>query len=103
MKQKCEECDGWGTLDAESACDKCSGSGVNPGFVAPTNCPMCNAKISYAECETTRPFTAYSPMEGLNAWGAADMPKEAVCYSGGEYIHFRTPTEERLVRMTGIK
>lgn len=69
-------------------------------------CPICRTEIDlYAECRTAKPFTAYDPIEGLNAWSAYDVPKETVCYrEGGEYIHFRTPGEdrplERLVYMT---
>ena len=61
-----------------------------------THCPICKMKIDdYAECATAKPFTAYSPLEGLTAWGAFGVPKETVCYTGGQYIHFRTPGDER--------
>lgn len=61
-----------------------------------THCPICKTKIDdYAECRTATPFTAYDPMEGLIAWGAYSAPKETVCYTGRQYIHFRTPGDER--------
>lgn len=105
MRMRCERCNGHGTEDGETDCASCGGSGSNPGFVVPTRCPMCNLAIDiYDECKTNRPFVAQDVLDGLNAWGAASMPKETVCYSGGKYIHFRTPGSgkpyERLVLMT---
>ena len=75
---------------------------------APTHCPMCKEPIDeFAECRTAEPYMAYNPMEGLSAWGAYDVPKETVCYTGGKWIHFRTPGKdkplERLVLMTEAK
>lgn len=72
-------------------------------LVAFTHCPICNQKVDeFAECRTDKPFTAYDPMEGINAWGAFDMPKEIVCYNGGHVVHFKYPGGERLVVMTEV-
>lgn len=73
-------------------------------YVELTHCPICKAKVDcYDECDTDTPFTARDIVEGLNAWGAASVPKDVVCYAGGEFVHFRTPGLERLVRMTAAK
>lgn len=73
-------------------------------YVELTHCPVCKVKVDcYDECNTDKPFTAYDVLEGLNAWGAASVPKEVVCYTGGELIHFTTPGLHRLVRMTAVR
>lgn len=54
-----------------------------------THCPMCKEKVdSFATCRADEPFTAKEPMEGLEAWGTYDTPKELLCLDG-TYVHFR--------------
>lgn len=54
-----------------------------------THCPLCKEKIdSFATCRASEPFTAKEPVEGLEAWGTYDNPKELMCFDG-KYVHFR--------------
>ena len=65
-----------------------------------TQCPICLLPVSdYSEVRTDKPFTAYNPFEGLNAWGAYSIPKQTLCFKGGQIIHFKIGDSERLVRM----
>jgi len=66
-----------------------------------THCPICNERVdSFATCRTDEPFTSYSPIEGMRAWGAYDLRRTIVCYSGA-YCHFRFDDdgETRLVKL----
>jgi len=56
------------------------------------HCPICGKKVDdFATCDTDKPFTAFDPIEGLNAWSAYDVPKRVLCYNGGATVHFETP------------
>jgi hypothetical protein len=63
---------------------------------------MCNEKVAeYHEINTSKPFTATSPMEGLTVWGAYSAPKTLVC-NNGLFVHFifEATKEHRLVKLS---
>lgn len=70
-------------------------------ILEPTECPICNKMVDdVRSIATEKPFTAKSPMAGLNVWGAYDVSKQIIC-QGHSWIHFKFlyDDSERLVRM----
>ncbi len=66
---------------------------------AQMKCAKCGFECeSFARVKCSRPFTAYNPMEGLNAWGPWSAEKQIICQVG-QYIHFIVEGEHRLVKM----
>ena len=65
-------------------------------------CPICNKEVdTYYEIAVSKPFIAYSPMEGLTVWGPYDCPKKVICQNK-HFVHFQFRNiETRLVKMTG--